>query len=167
MVERRSRGEGSLSWNERRQRWIGRVSVGFSPEGKRRVVTVSAPTKTEAKLKLRDLLREQDDGTLVDRRNYTVGQAVQDWLENGLSMRDPKTIANRESLARTHLLPTLGKRRLVDLTVRDVDVWLANETHPLEYRNSAQAAWNPPRSSASCSSAGLGQAQRRALGRPS
>ena len=29
VTERRSRGEGGLSWSESRQRWIGRVSVGL------------------------------------------------------------------------------------------------------------------------------------------
>jgi hypothetical protein len=33
---------------------------------------------------------------------------------------------NRAILARTHLVPVLGRRRLVDLTVHDVDAWLAD-----------------------------------------
>ena len=34
MVARRSRGEGSLFWNEKRQRWIGIVSQGYAASGK-------------------------------------------------------------------------------------------------------------------------------------
>jgi hypothetical protein len=48
MAARRNRGEGGLSWNEDRQRWIGRVSLGYFPNGKRRIGTVSGRTKTEA-----------------------------------------------------------------------------------------------------------------------
>ena len=33
---------------------------------------------------------------------------------------------NRAILARTHLVPVLGRRRLVELTVHDVDAWLAD-----------------------------------------
>ena len=33
MVARRSRGEGSLFWNEKRQRWIGIVSQGYAASG--------------------------------------------------------------------------------------------------------------------------------------
>jgi len=62
MATRRSNGEGSLSWNEARQRWVGRASLGYNAEGKRRIGTVSARTKTEAKNKLRALLRDHDDG---------------------------------------------------------------------------------------------------------
>ena len=63
MATRRSNGEGSLSWNEARQRWVGRVSIGYNADGKRRIGTVSARTKTEAKNKLRALVRDHDDGS--------------------------------------------------------------------------------------------------------
>ena len=49
MATRRSNGEGSLSWNEARQRWVGRASLGYNADGKRRIGTVSARTKTEAR----------------------------------------------------------------------------------------------------------------------
>jgi len=125
MDARRSRGEGSLSWSESRQRWIGRVSVGYGPDGRRRIATVSARSKTEAKEKLRALVRDQADGLPVAHRRYTVAEAVESWLANGLVGRDPSTVANRSSLARTHVIPDLGRRRLVDLSAEDVEAWLA------------------------------------------
>jgi hypothetical protein len=117
VAERRSRGEGGLSWNEARQRWIGRVSVGFTAMGKRRVVTVSGRTKTEAKAKLREVLRDHEDGLPTERRRYTVAEAVEDWLAHGMGLQEPSTVVNRAILARTHLVPVLGRRRLVELTV--------------------------------------------------
>src|SRR4029450_8332106 len=114
MATRRSNGEGSLSWNEARQRWVGRASLGYNADGKRRIGTVSAKTKTEAKNKLRALLRDHDDG-LPTQRAYTVSDAVETWLVHGLVGRDPNTVANRTSLARTHVIPGLGKRRLAEL----------------------------------------------------
>jgi hypothetical protein len=39
MATRRSNGEGGLSWNEARRRWIGRASLGYSADGKRRIGT--------------------------------------------------------------------------------------------------------------------------------
>ena len=126
MAERRNRGEGGLSWNESGQRWIGRVSVGFTAMGKRRVVTVSGRTKTEAKAKLRAVLRDFEDGLPTGRRRYTVGEAVEDWLAHGMGLQEPSTVVNRAILARTHLVPVLGRRRLVELTVHDVDAWLAD-----------------------------------------
>jgi len=130
MAMRRSKGEGSLSWNEARQRWVGRVSLGYNADGKRRVGTVSARTKTEARTKLRALLRDHDDG-LPTQRAYTVGDAVEAWLMHGLVGRDPNTVANRTSLARTHVIPGLGKRRLAELTAEEIDSWLADKTKTL------------------------------------
>ena len=131
MATRRSWGEGSLSWNEGRQRWIGRVSLGYFPNGKRRIGTVSARTKTEAKNKLRALIRDQEDGLPISQRGYTVAEAVESWLEHGLTGRDPNTRTNREILARTHLVPDLGRRRLIDLTAEEVDAWLVSKTSQL------------------------------------
>jgi integrase len=126
VTERRSRGEGGLSWSESRQRWIGRVSVGFTAMGKRRIVTVSGRTKTEAKAKLREVMRDHQDGFPTERRHRTVAEAVEDWLAHGMGLQEPSTAVNRAILARTHLVPVLGRRRLVELTVHDVDAWLAD-----------------------------------------
>ena len=130
MATRRSNGEGGLSWNEARQRWVGRASLGYNADGKRRIGTVSARTKTEARNKLRALLRDHDDG-LPTQRAYTVGDAVEAWLAHGLVGRDPNTVANRTSLARTHIIAGLGKRRLTELTAEEVDRWLADKASTL------------------------------------
>src|SRR5690242_17133390 len=124
MTTRRSNGEGGLSWNEARQRWVGRVSLGYTALGKRRIGTVSAKTKTEALRKLRILVRDHDDG-LPTNNAYTVAEAVETWLKHGLVGRDPHTVANRASLARTHVIAGLGRRRLAELTAEEIDDWLA------------------------------------------
>jgi phosphoribosylaminoimidazole carboxylase (NCAIR synthetase) len=54
MTARRSHGEGGLYWNEKRQRWIATVTVGYDGRGKRIVRTGSGRTKTEAKHNLRE-----------------------------------------------------------------------------------------------------------------
>jgi hypothetical protein len=125
MVTRRSNGEGGLSWNEAHQRSVGRASLGYKADGQRRIGTVSARTKTEAKNKLRALLRDRDD-RFTNHHAYTVGNAVETWLVHGLVGRDPNT-GNRTSLSRTHVIPGLGKRRLAELTAEEVDRWLADK----------------------------------------
>ena len=35
MGERRGRGEGCLYWDEKRQRFIAEVTIGYTPAGKR------------------------------------------------------------------------------------------------------------------------------------
>ena len=49
MSARRSRGDGGLSWDSARQRWVASVTVGYTPGGKRIFKRGRGRTKTEAK----------------------------------------------------------------------------------------------------------------------
>src|SRR5262249_21236766 len=104
MTARRSRGEGSLHWNESRQRWIAEVTVGYDGRGKRITRKASTKTKTEAKAKLKEMVRNLDDGLSIAPHNYTVADAVQNWLDFGLSGDAPATIAKCRSLAHAHII---------------------------------------------------------------
>jgi L-amino acid N-acyltransferase YncA len=92
---------------------------------------VSEKTKTEAKQRLLALRRDQSDGLPTELRTYTVREAVESWLEHGLTGRDDHTVTNRTILAKTHGIPALGSRRLVDLTPEEVDAWLAAKSETL------------------------------------
>ena len=85
----------------------------------------SGRTKTEAKAKLREILRDQEDGLARGRDGYTVAQAVEDWLTYGLAGQAPSTVAKYKILCARHIVPLLGARRLRDLTAREIDRWLA------------------------------------------
>ena len=131
MADHRGRGEGGLHWEESRQRWFATVYVGYGPTGRRRKVKVSAKTKTAAKAELRNLLHSQEDGGKPDDRKYTVREAVEAWLDFGLSGRADRTIENRRTLAKTHVIPALGKRKLAELTADDIEEWLALKAESL------------------------------------
>lgn len=134
MTKRRSRGEGGLRWSESRQRWIAEVTVGYRPDGTRIVKTASAKTKTAAKELLKEMVRDSDDGVPTSSRRYTVGEAVNYWLEYGLSGRSADTLANYANLANIHIVPLLGKRKLRDLSAEDVDKWLAGRAAQVSTR---------------------------------
>lgn len=134
MSARRSRGDGGLHWDEGRQRWIASVTTGYTPDGKRIVRRGSGRTKTEAKAKLRGIVRAVEDGHAVEPHGYTVEQAVRDWLTYGLVGRAPQTIETRRILAETHVIPALGARKLRDLSAEDVDRWLAEKARALSTR---------------------------------
>src|SRR5690242_12508676 len=99
MTKRRSRGDGGLHWDENRQRWIATVTVGYDARGKRITRRASGKTKTEAKEKLKELIRDYDDGLSAPASNYTVGNAITHWLEHGLSGRDPNTVGKSAILS--------------------------------------------------------------------
>jgi Fusaric acid resistance protein-like len=83
LTARRSRGDGGLHWDEKRQRWIATASLGFDAAGKRIVKRGSGRTKTEAKVKLKVVLRDYEDGLAIAPTGYTVAHAVNDWLAYG------------------------------------------------------------------------------------
>jgi integrase len=135
MAARRSRGDGGLSWDNARQRWVASMTVGYTPSGKRIFKRGRGRTKTEAQRKLREIIRDYEDGQVTDGYGYTVAQAVNDWLQFGLSGRDAETVKKCTILANTHIIPALGARKLRDLTADDIDRWLADKAKLLSTRS--------------------------------
>jgi integrase len=135
MATRRSRGDGGLYWDKTRQRWIAEVTVGYSPSGRRIVRKASGKSKTGAQRKLKEIIRDHEDGFAIAPHNYTVGDAVREWLEFGLSGRAVATIEKCTILANTHVIPALGARKLRDLSADDVDRWLADKAKILSTRS--------------------------------
>ncbi|MFI9580300.1 tyrosine recombinase XerC [Streptomyces sp. NPDC052236] len=92
-------------------------------------------TKTAAKDKLKEVLRDYEDGLAIAPTGYTVKDAVTDWLNYGLAGRDPGTVTTNTILCNTHVIPALGARKLRDLSADDVDRWLAAKAKVLSTRS--------------------------------
>jgi integrase len=135
VTARRGRGDGGLHWDAARQRWIVTVTLGYDTRGKRVTRKASGRTKTEAKTKLTEILRDHEDGLTVASGGYTVADAVRNWLEFGLRGRDEQTVATLTSLANNHVIPNLGARQLRELSADDVDRWLEKEAEQLSTRS--------------------------------
>jgi integrase len=134
MTARRSRGDGGLHWDNNRQRWIATVTIGYDTRGKRITRKASARTKTEAKDKLKEMVRDLDDGLPIAASGYTVADAVNAWLSYGLRGRDAGTIGNYICLARTHIIESVGTKSLRQLSAEDVDKWLSAESGEVSTR---------------------------------
>jgi hypothetical protein len=117
-TRRRGRGEDAIYLDAAKNRYVGAVSLGFRPDGKRMRRKVTGRTKQEVRDKLKALHGELDRG-LHTSATYAVRQAVDDWLEGGLPGRSERTRSiYREAL--TPLLECIGARPLRELTARDV-----------------------------------------------
>jgi integrase len=115
---RRGRGEDAIYLDPAKNRYVGAVSLGFGPDGKRIRRKVTGRTKQEVRDKLKALHAELDRG-LRTSATYSVRQAVDDWLEGGLPGRSERTRSvYREAL--TPLLGRIGSKPLRELTARDV-----------------------------------------------
>ncbi|MGW5008918.1 site-specific integrase [Streptomyces parvulus] len=123
-AQRAGHGADTIYWDPVKKSYVGAVSLGYAPNGKRRRPKVYGKTKTEVRQKIRDLKKEIQTGVKAPA-NYTVADAVNDWLERGLKGRDEKgTIGKNRSMANKHLIPFIGKAKLKELSADDVDDWL-------------------------------------------
>jgi integrase len=117
-VKRRGHGEDAIYFDAAKNRYMGAVSLGYTPEGKRIRRKVSGRTKQEVRDKLRVLHRELDAG-IRSSAGYTVRQAVEDWLREGLDGRSGRTRTLYEGLLEP-VLEIIGSRLLRDLSAADV-----------------------------------------------
>ncbi|MFJ3775006.1 tyrosine-type recombinase/integrase [Streptomyces sp. NPDC090075] len=131
--DRRTRaghGDDSIYWDKSKNRYIGAISLGYTPAGKRNRPKVSGKTKAEVREKLRELRKQLASGGRT-QAHYTVAKAVTDWLAQGLKGRDAASVATYRSLADNHVIPQLGKGKLRDLEADDLDEWLEAEAQNL------------------------------------
>jgi hypothetical protein len=117
-TRRRGYGEDAIYFDAAKNRYVGAISVGFGPDGKRIRHKVTGRTKAEVRDKLKAAHAELDRG-LHTSATYTVQPAVDDWLEGGLQGRSERTRSiYREALK--PLLEHIGTRPRRELTARDV-----------------------------------------------
>jgi integrase len=94
-----------------------RSAAGGTASGIRR--KVGGRTKQEVKDKLEDLHADLSAGISAPNGRYTVGQAIDDWLRDGLQGRAEKTVTlNRGALK--PFLDRIGNKVLRELTAQDV-----------------------------------------------
>jgi hypothetical protein len=104
-------GEDSIYWDSSRNRYVGAVSLGFSPSGTPIRRKVTGRTKAEVRDRLRELHQEVGSG-LRPRQRYTVSDALDDWLD-GVSER---TVTLYRGTIASLLTEQLSAVRLRDLT---------------------------------------------------
>src|ERR1017187_7411280 len=133
MAQRRPRGDGGISFDHRGActdsdrhrhcpgRWRGEVTLNFTPDGKRDRRRVTGRTKSEVLDKLKELQADLDTGIIpkTGYSAYTVRQAAEDWLKEGLDDRAAKTIKKNENVLGP-ILKTIGSKKLRELTAADV-----------------------------------------------
>ena len=138
-ARRRGHGEDAIYFDAAKNRYVGAVSLGFGPDGKRLRRKVSGRTKQEVRDKLKAIHAELDAG-LQPSAGYTVQAAVDAWLEHGLSGRSARTV----QLYRDGVKPLtekVGARPLKKLSAADVQSALAELSGHLSTR-SLQIAHN-------------------------
>lgn len=141
--KRRQYGSGSLYQRASDGLWIGTIQAGHTPTGTRRRVTVSAKTEGDARRKLDARRRQIDREGLpsVDvRASATVRTWATTWLERTQRTARPKTWGTNASQVRRWIIPTIGRRKLTDLTPADIRAVTTAITDAGRSTSSAQRA---------------------------
>jgi len=125
-VTRRDYGSGTI-YQRPDGLWVGRIEAGTSVRGTRRRITVSAKTEAACRAKLkekhRDILR--NGAPIEGGARATVKSWAEPWLAAHAKTVRPKAYATDASAVRRWIVPTIGHRRLADLTRADVRSVLA------------------------------------------
>jgi integrase len=115
-MAKRGNGEGSIYYRNSDRKWVGSVTLGT---GKRKVFY--GKTRKEVQEKLKIVLHEQQQGTLVTAAPQTVAQFLTDWLENTHRRRvRPRTYERYREAVYMHIIPSLGHYQLQKLTAQQV-----------------------------------------------
>jgi integrase len=117
---RRARGEGALV-QRKDGRWVGVVDLGWV-DGRRQRKFVYGATQKEALARMRSVQQTVAAGLRAPAERLTVETHLEHWITNvlPLSVR-PSTAENYACIARTHLIPSIGKKRLTRLSPEDVE----------------------------------------------
>jgi integrase len=120
-------GEGGL-YQRGDGRWFGAVVLSYDESGRPKRKTVSAKTKADARQKLKDLQEKLDGGYTPPTRDETLAQLFDRWDKDILSTQVQSDARdNYMTVARCHIIPTLGKKRTSALTVADVQHLMASK----------------------------------------
>ncbi len=114
MAKRRGNQEDSLTLRKDGL-WAARVSH----EGKR--IAAYGKTKEEARLKLRALLRKQEDNRPLTSSKMLMKDYLMQWLENIRYQVRPKTLVDYEGVVRSYLTPYLGNIQLGKLEPAQIE----------------------------------------------
>lgn len=102
--------------------WVARIEAGWTPTGKRYRPAAVAKTAAEAKRKAKQMLMEYREGgqEALQGRNLTVAAWAQSFDKTHIATLKPKTQAVYRSNLRRWIVPTLGRKKISQLTPADV-----------------------------------------------
>jgi integrase len=118
----RGNGEGSVYQRSSDGLWLGVQSVGRGSNGRSIRKTVTGKTRAEVVRKLKKLQRQLDDGLPAPDTTLTVAQLLNRWHDDVLRHQvAPSAVVSYWTVAKHHIIPTLGSKKVVNLTSADID----------------------------------------------
>lgn len=104
------------------KRWQVRAYIGRDAKGRKRYRSeIVHGRKKDAEARLIELLQDKNQGRLTPRSTSTLADLTREWLAHKGREVTPRTLKGYEDALTLYVLPTLGHRRLADITLREID----------------------------------------------
>ena len=117
-VKARGRSEDSVYFDQANGYWSGSVSLGFTPDGKRRRRKVRGHPRQRSATSSGNCARTSPQMSQTPA-TYSVRQAIDDWLNDGLDGRSAATVTKYRHVLKP-VVELTGHAALRDLTAHDV-----------------------------------------------
>ena len=122
-MARRDNGEGTI-YQRSDGRWAAMVYVTMT-DGTRRRVGITKRSRDEVKLKLKELLDQENRHIPFTEKKWTVAEYLDYWMnEVQIHRIRETTFLGYSRMIRDYTKPLLGHKRLIELGVRDVQIAL-------------------------------------------
>ncbi len=149
-MAKRANGEGSITIRKDGT-YHGRVYV-TTTSGIRKRVSVYGKTRDEVRQKITELQAQENQGIPVPDTNMSLGDYLTYWLATVVKVhRRPKTYQGYESVARVHLIPGLGRKKIRTLRAAEIRTWLARVAAECQC---CKHGWDKERPEPECCAAG-------------
>jgi integrase len=117
-------GDGSIFYRASKGRWFGAAYL-LQPDGTYARREVSNTDREVVVRKLREMQSRSDQGIPAEATNWQLEAFLRYWLEHIVKpAKKPKTYQGYELVARVHLIPHLGRKKLHKLTGADVRLFM-------------------------------------------
>jgi integrase len=99
-----------------------RVFIGRDADGRQRYRSkvVYGGTR-DAEAALLEMLQQKSTGSLTPRSTMTLADLAREWADHKARSVTPRTLADYVDALDRYVLPSLGRRKLADLHLRDID----------------------------------------------
>ncbi len=107
--------------------WRGQIMDGYTPEGKKNIVSFSAPTKSEAQRMVMEYLETKEAGKLLNRDMPTFKAWAEDWYADYRTQVQPSTYSGYQYTLRI-LTDHFGEKQLDEINVRQINAFVTELT---------------------------------------
>lgn len=106
----RRRGEGTIVYHKRIDRWVAALTIGYYANGNPRRRTKNCKTEPEAIAALAEMVVARDRGTLIEPSRVTVAEWLEQWLDGKHHLSSRTKLTYQYSIDQVN--EVIGRERL-------------------------------------------------------